>query len=298
MAPKAEARPDAALGRYLCPQCFTEHYQNDVFFAASRPSLRRDARRDFRRACLRGGADGAGEGPVLLDWRSLPEARRHWEGGAVTAVQDIDGSWTGRRVCPCCHQPLPPPCPVVFGWRGETMDGGAASELFEAAAQAAPERWGFQRPQEGLALGYGYLTAPNGARALCVPDGLERAAGAFGQNCRRRCCTLAAGAVVRLALGRRANGALDDLSAFQTLDALLKDCGYTGIALKPPVVFWLEGLEEEPDPLGVFAREGGQLERRVAYSFGSRLIAAAGADAGREALRAAQWLAEQVRAVS
>lgn len=295
MDPKVNV--EAAAARYTCPQCFTVHYSNDVLFAARRSAGRCDVRQAVRRYALCS-ADAfaqwceTGETMALLNWRALPQDRRQWNNGVITAVRDLDGSWVTQRVCPCCHTPLPAFCPVVFGWREGGMSGEAASSLLYAAAQAAPSRWNIRR--EGtLPLSYDYLVNPSGESVLGVPVALECAKGSYGRNCRRRYCCAAAGAVVRLNVSRSADGELDDTKAIHTVDTLLESCGYSGAALEMSAVFLLEGLDQ-PDAVEVFQRECVPLVRRIQYDFENTYFAVGLLERSQTAVQAVEWLSGHI----
>lgn len=284
--------------RYICPQCFTVHYQNDVLFAARRPSGRCDIRQAARRYVLQPHAAfaqwcEAGETAALLNWRRLPQSRRRWEEGAITAVRDLDGSWVTQRVCPCCHTPLSPPCPVVFGWGRGGMDGRIASDLLRCAAETAPAFW-TMRSEEGLLLRYDYLVDYAGAAVLGVPAAMERAQSGYWRNFRRRCCSCAAGAVVRLKLRVDADGALDDAEAIQTLYDLLDTCGHSGVELKMSAVFLLEGLEDQPNAVERFQQECVPLARHIEYDFENSCFAVGAQDCPQTAVQAAEWLSEHM----
>lgn len=301
MAGRNAAGADNASERYVCHQCFTTHYRNDVLFAAGRTDFRCDVRQAAFRYCvdpkdefLRWCEEGRTE--VLLDWRTLPERRRRWKNGGIEAVQDIDGSWTVRRVCPSCHQPLADPCPVALGWQGDGMRESAALELFYAAQRYDAGRWRCEPQSDGLSLRYYYLTEVGGRRVLGIPDGLEQAKGTYGQDCRRHFLACADCAVVRLELAVRKDGSLDDTKASPALEAMLKSCGFTGIALKMPVVVWLDGLDRE-SPLEYFAQNGGQLEGRITYGFDRLRLTAGLENDPRQAYQALMWLVNETGAV-
>lgn len=287
----------AEEARYTCSQCFTVHYQNDVLFRAKRGSGLCDTRQAARRYALCTHSVftewcEAGEAAALLNWRALPQSRRRWSGGAITAVRDMDGSWVTQRVCPCCHISLPPPCPVVFGWKGEGMDGRIASDLLYLASETALSSWRLRR-ENGLPLWYDYLTDPVGA-AMGVPVALESAKEKIGSDCIRRCCTAAAGAVVYLELRMDEDGRLDDGAAFLTLHSLLDICGHSGMELKLPTVFLLDGLEGGEDTMERLQRECSQLIWCVQYNFENYYFAVGAHDHPQVAVQAVEWLSGHI----
>lgn len=284
--------------RYICSQCFTPHYLNDVLFAAHRPSGPCDRRQAVHRYSIGPSAAfvqwcEAGETEALLNWRALPQSRRQWKDGAITAVQDLDGSWITKRVCPCCHTPLSPPCPVVIGWEGSEMCSGTAVDFLHFAAEAAPDTWKVHR-EDQLPLRYDHLVDPAGTAVLRVPVNLERAKGDHGRALRSRCCNSAAGVVIRFHLRTDENGDLDDIEASHTLDTLLNACSYFGTELKMPAVFLLEGLADRPDSVERFQAECPQLARRMRYDFESSYFAAGLRDHPQAAVQAVNWLSDQI----
>lgn len=289
--------------RYVCPQCFTVHYQNDVLFASRRLSGFCDRRQAaYRRALEPASAFTRwcreGKTAALLNWRALPQSRRRWEGGVITAVRDLDGGWADQRLCPCCHMPLSAPCPVVVGWDRTGMDSEAASDLLYFAAEMAPDRWKV-RCDGSLPLRYDYLVNSSGAVVLRVPVKPERVEGGYGAGYRRRCCGSASGAVVRLRLRVNEDGGLEDIEAVRTLDAMLEAFGYSGIELKMSAVFLLEGLEDRPDGVELFQRECPQLVRLIQYDFEDSCFAAAGHNWGPEAaVQAVEWLSGHVKCLN
>ncbi len=298
MAGKHDSASDASRERYRCMQCFTTHYQNDVLFATGRSTSRCDIRQAAQRYshCTEERfADWCGRGrtQILLDWRTLPAEARRWERGVISAVQDLDGYWTAQRACPCCHQPLAQTVPVVFGWEGESLCSAPALELLRLAEQTDPARWQLSRMDQ-QPLTYGYLSSED-RPLLAVPLGLDEAKGNYGESCRDRCCTSADGAVLRLHLSLAHDGELEDTEAYQSLDLLLKHCGHTGIALKLPLLVWLEGLEPL-DAVPLFREKGGQLERRLTYSFEQIYYTADLVHDPAAAVQAVAWLAEQTAA--
>lgn len=281
---------DAAAAEYLCPFCFTDHYNNDVFFAAGRAAGGRDVRgAAFRRSL---GLWEDIKEPVLLDWRRLPEARRRWVNGVIAGVQDLDGSWTDRRVCPSCHQILPPPCPLVLGWRGNGPSDSAVG-LFRLAAKLR-EDWRFLLEDDGLSMAYGFLLSREGRRLMGSPADLARMKGSYGQGCRQRCCAGADGIVLELELGVRDDGGLDDVGAFRALEALLGACGGNGTPPKMPVVVSLEGLDEAEGALELFGQACGQLERYLGSFFRRKLLTVRAGHDRQEAMRALEWLGAQL----
>ena len=284
--------------RYICPQCFTAHYLNDVLFAAQRPSGFCDRRQAAYRYALGPYAAfeqwcASGETAALLNWRALPQSRRQWTNGAITAVRDLDGSWVTRRVCPCCHTPLSPPCPVVIGWAEDGMNIRGAFDLLYCAAELAPASWSMRR-EDQLPLRYDYLVGPAGRAVLGVPPAkLEHVGGDYGRELRRRCCNSAAGVVVRLRMRMDENGNLDDIEASHTLDTLLEACGHSGVELKMAAVFLLEGLANQPDSVKRFQMECPQLARRIQYDFESSFFAAGLFDHSQLAVQAVKWLSDQ-----
>ena len=218
----------------------------------------------------------------------MPEPRRRWTDGAITAVQDLDGTWLTRRVCPCCHVPLPEKAfPVVFGWREDGPDSELASGLLRLAARAAPGRW--QLRQEKLAVRYYLLTDPAGDPVLGVPALPAWEKKGLAPDLIRRCCGSAAGAVVRLRLGTDGDGGVDTRAALEALCGLLDVCGCSGSEHKLAVLFLVEGLDR-PDAAGYFQRECANLAREMEYSFADSCFAAGVEEDPQAAVRAVDWL--------
>lgn len=291
-----KARAEGA--RYICPQCFTAHYLNDVLFAARRPSGSCDMRQAAHRYAIGPPAAfarwcKAGEAAALLNWRALPQPRRQWENGEITAVRDLDGSWVTQRVCPCCHMPLSSPCPVIIGWGETGLDNSIASDFLYFAAEAAAGPWKACH-DDSLPLRYDYLLNSSGTAVLGIPVALERVKDSSGRDYRRRCCESAMGAVVRLKLRVNEGGSLDDIEAFRTLEAMLEACGYSGIELKMLVVFLLEGLSDQPDAVDLFKRECSQLARLIQYDFESCYFIVEPYEHPQAAVQAVEWLSGHI----
>lgn len=236
----------------------------------------------------------------------MPPRLRREENGVVMAVKDSGEGWVSQRVCPCCHNPLPPPCPVIFGWQGTRLCGDTAVELLQLAAEGMPAQGNGLELDKLLPLPY-YYWLGKGCR-LGVPAGLETANGTYGRNCRHRCCSSAHGAVVRLALAWDEQRGWDDGEAFLTIESFLKACGYAGQALKLPTVIILEGIKktekiegiertkgiEKKTSIEFFRQNGGQLERRIAYTLENVYFAAGWPVAAIEAVNAVTWLNGQI----
>lgn len=284
--------------RYVCPQCFMAHYLNDVLFMARWPSSTCDVRQAAHRYAVEPDAAFAqwcekGRTPALLNWRALPQSRRQWRDGAIVAVRDIDGSWVDVRVCPCCHTPLPPPCPVVVGWDREGMDGETASGLLRFAAETADGPWKVRR-DDSRPLAYDYLVNPSGAVLLGVPVALERTKGRNGKDYRRRCCESASGAVVRLKVQVDEDGEWDDYEALCTLEALLEACAYADARLNMSVLFLLEGPEDREDVAELFPQKCPQLARLIQYDFKNSYFAVGVCDRPQVAVQAVKWLSGHI----
>jgi len=292
------SRAGAETNRYTCPQCFTDHYQNDVLFAGRQTPGMCDMRQAAHRYALSSDIAfeqwcRAGVSEILLNWRTLPQDRRRWNGGAIEAVRDVDGNWLSQRVCPCCHMPLSSFCPVVFGWDENGISGKAVSDLLYFAAESAPSRWRIRR-ESGLPLNYDCLLDTTGEMVLKTPAALENARGSHGENIRRRCCGSASGVVVRLQIRQESDDRLDDTRAFRTLYNLLDSCGYSGGEQKMAAVVLLEGLEGRPDAVEVFKRECTQLARHIQYDFADCCFAAGIWEHPQAAVQAVEWLSGHV----
>lgn len=289
----------AEQARYTCPQCFTVHYRNDVLFAARRPGGPCDVRQAAHRRAL-SSADAfaqwceAGETEIYLNWRTLPESRRRWKAGVITAVRDLDGRWLDRRVCPCCHMPLTAPFPVVFGWRGNGMSRETAFDLLNLAVRKDPAHFSISQAADTLPLKYDYLLNTSREKVLGVPAMPEHAGdSSYGISCLRRCCASAAGVIARLDIRLDADGVPDDTEAFQTLYALLKACGGSGIGLKTAAVFLLEGLNR-PDAMEIFRGGCTQLFRHIQYDFQNSCFVPEPCTHPQEAVQAVKWLSGRV----
>lgn len=293
MAPKGKA--DARQTRYVCPQCFTSHFRNDVLFVSGSPSGREDGRQAVRRRAL--SQDSAflpgrreTESALLLNWRAMPETRRRWSDGVITAVRDLDGTWQTQRVCPCCHVPLPEkPCPVVFGWGEKGVESELARDLLRLAAETAPDRWRLRREEQPQLVQYHLLTDPAGEPLLGVPGLPAWEKEGLASNLVRRCCGAAAGAVVRLRAEMDADGEIDSQAALEALCGLQDICGYSGFELKLSVVFLVEGLGR-PDAAELFQQKCANLAREIDYSFENSCFVAGVEEAPQGAVRAVDWL--------
>ncbi len=294
-----KARTEGA--RYICPQCFTAHYRNDVLFGTQRLTDSCDRRQAAFRYALGPSTAfarwcGGGKTSVLLNWRTLPQSRRQWENGAIMAVRDLDGRWVTQRICPCCHMPLSSPYPVVIGWKSSGMHSKTASSLLSFVAETAPDCWK-TRQDRTLPLWYDYLENASKEVVFGVPVRPERVGGSYGASYRRRCCESASGAVVRRGLRMEESGSLDNTEAVRALDTMLEAFDYSGVKLKVSVVFLLEleGVEDQPDAVELFRRECPQLVRLIQYNFADSYFAAN--PCGRDPQAAAwavKWLSSRV----
>lgn len=283
--------------RYLCPQCFTSHFWNDVLFASRRSAGRCDPRQAARRRALWEEEDflrwcREGRNPVLLNWRTLPEERRQWRDGAIMAVRDMDGSWLDQRVCPCCHSLLPPrPFPVVVGWQEDGYNSALAGELLQAAARGDPGRWMLRR--EADTVHYSRLVTPDGGTALGVPLLPAGEQKGYVANCVARCCAAAEGAVLRLRVGPDGEGGLDGQAALEALWGLQEACGCAPPQRRLFAVCLLEGVEQ-PGGVERFRQQCSSVAREIEYSFENCYFIAGGAENPQAAVQAAAWLSGHV----
>lgn len=284
--------------RYLCPQCFTSHFWNDVLFASRRDSDRYDLRQAARRRelctperfqqwCRKG------KSPVLLNWRALPEERRQWKEGAIAAVRDMDGTWLDQRVCPCCHTPLPRrPFPVVVGWQEDGYSSALADALLRTAVLGEPRRWRLHQ-EEDAPVRYSSLVTQDGAIALGAPLLPEGETKGYAANCVARCCAAAEGAVLRLRMEPDGQGGLDGQAALTALWGLQEACGCASPQRKLAVVCLLEGVEQ-PDGVERFRQKCTSLAREIEYSFESSYFAAGTPEDPRAVVKAVIWLCEHI----
>ncbi len=288
------ARPENKI--YLCPQCFTRHYINDVFFVSKRTTGICDMRNAAHRYTFSKreeflGWCSAGKSSLLLDWRSLPQARRRWNGGIIEAVKDTDGRWIEEKACPCCHVPLPQECPVVFGWSDRGLDCPEARKML---MEAAPGNWKGLMYDGSQPLSYDIIEDAEGRQMFSVPAGIEEAEGSWGEGCRSRLCINADGAVVILRFSRDSLGGIDGSVAERSLSELLDYCGYSGSRLGFPVVVLLEGIEAE-DPVKAFRTRAGTARQCLEQCFERTYISPGCGSGSRLLSEALGWLIKEMR---
>lgn len=270
--------------RYLCPQCFSTHYYNDVLFTEDgwvTPHC--DIRQAVHRSTFdpEGFADwcAAGRSPVVRTWRGCAPQDLRTLGDTVLGMRDPGGTWLSRRVCPVCHSVLPQAFPILFGWDAGGMNNGIVQKLFALAAGAEGGVWHAAQQENPGVLAYEFVQRNQDIAYLSVPLGLENAHTHYGQSCINNCCLNAQGVVVELPLDAGTDGRVDESRAEKAVASLLERCQYGSTALKKAVVCIVTGPEGEKDPVGRLEQEDKQLLLRMRYSFTDVQIVGAPLDA-------------------
>lgn len=290
---------EKAGGRYLCQQCFSLRYRNDVLFTKQSwvTSLC-----DIRQAVHRAAFDPdrfdawcrAGKSRVVMTWHGRPLDSLRVCNGVVQAMQDAGGEWLDQKVCPICHSLLMEEFPIVFGWSSQGLDSAPVREMFRQACEGDESTWSLLDEETTEAVRYEYIQKKDGSLRMGVPAGLDQGDTNHAQLCRDNCCLNVEGVIVRLVLKPAPDGEIDDLEAEQTLNALLQRCQYSGTAMKKCAVFVISAPDMEEEPAQYLERRAEQLFRSIQYSF-ARVRFAASGQTPQQASEILSWLAQNIQ---
>lgn len=281
---------DNSNRKYLCPQCFTIHYRNDVLFATGHYTSHCDTRQAALRYAFQTSDAfekwcAVGVSEQMVSWTDRPEEDRKFRNGVIEAMRDANGNLLKKKVCPYCHSSVLLNTRVLFGWNNEAIDNSLPTQLLRCSGLEENEQSG---QNESEALEY-YRVKLNGTPlVLGVPQRLESATDNYARACQQRCCTNAHGAVVLLEVTRTGNE-LDTSSAENTFENFLQVCGYSGKPLEMPTIFLLQGASAVE-----LSNEAHQFTRQIDLSVKSQCIFARDILYNSQmAMQAVTWMAQQ-----
>lgn len=290
---------------YLCGQCFARHHSNDVLFGTDRYTSSCDVRQAAHRYAFAGPQAyedwcRAGKSRVLLDWQQLPASQWQVEQGVIRRVQDANGRWYDRRICPSCHNAVENVrnC-LLVGWTGRGMDmPWAAGVVSKAAAGGEWDTLVLVESDNSSALRYARFLCKSKGVGLAVPVGLQQAQGSYAQACTHRCGQNAAAALLELELRESEtpllNGKLDTGAAEDALSGFLEFAGYVGKPLALPTAVLIRGLAPGEDTAQQLRREAVQLFNRL-HNCLRKPFLVQWDQSEAAARRVCDWLANQLR---
>lgn len=289
-------------GKYLCSQCFTTHYRNDVLFATNRVSHRYDLRQVRLRYALQPRERFVewcrkGRNLVLADWRYFGSGERTVADGVVTGVRDVNGELLRRRVCPQCHCAILPDMILLAGWNHTGVDTVTVRAMLDSARRSGGYRCE-RVMQEDLQQVLEYEICSRTGTDICygVPVGLEDAASEETEKYIRAYMSGAHAAVLSLEL-KPYDGApdlaLDADEAEEDADAFLDMLGYVGDPLEKPVVVILNGIPAGYNPQQLLEQHARPLLNRLQLSLKNLRFLVGADDPAANARQALEWIAAQ-----
>ena len=285
-------------GKYLCSQCFTTHYRNDVLFATNRMTHRYDLRQARLRYALQPREQfeawcRKGQNLVLADWRYFGSEERTVADGVVTGVRDVNGELLRRRVCPQCHCAILPDMILLAGWNHTGVDTVTVRAMLDSAAQSGGYRC--ERVlQEDLqqVLEYEICSRTGAGACYGVPVGLEDAASEETEKYIRAYMNGAHAAVLSLEL-KNCDEVLDADEAEEDTDTFLEMLGYVGDPLEKPVVVILNGIPAGYNPQQLLEQQARPLLNRLQLSLKNLRFLVGADDPAANARQALEWIAAQ-----
>ena len=303
MSKKKQAVGAGENSKYLCSQCFTTHYRNDVLFATSRTSRRYDLRQARLRYALHS-ADQfedwcrKGKNLVLADWRYFGVEDRTLTNGVVTALRDANGELLRHRVCPQCHCVVLPDMILLAGWNRDGVDTAAVQAMLHSAQQGGGYKCEtVMHADLQQVLEYEICSRTGTGMCFGTPVGLENAVTEETEKYTRAYMSGAHAALLTLEL-KEYDDAMPEMSlnadeAEETADAFFDMLGYVGDALDKPVVVVLNGLPAGSNPQQVLEKRAPALLNRLRLCLKNLRFLAGADDPAANARQALEWIAAQ-----
>ncbi len=304
MSRKKQENSAGENGKYLCSQCFTTHYSNDVLFATPRMTKRYDLRQARLRYALQTPEAfedwcGKGEALILADWRGAGAQERILTDGVVVGMRNVNGEELRHRVCPQCHCVILPEMILMGGWSAAGVDTAAARAMLHSVGAAPGYRCDTVMATElQQVLPYEVCSRSGTTVHYGVPTGLEDAVSEEAQRYHQAYISSCHAAVLTLDLaeyeGATPDQNLDFGAAEDVTDAFLAAAGYVGDPLEKPVVVVLNGLQAGVNPQRSLEQRARPLLNHLQLCLKNVRFLVGADDPDSNARQALEWIAAQL----